>query len=184
MSPDKNFNSRHRPPNRRAPVHLAQEARAEANRQQALALRVAGLSLRAIAGRLGVHHSTVADYLRTALAEQRTASLDTAEELRAIETGRLETVLAEMMPLLTHTPEIRTEKEGRGGRPAVVLTVEAYQAKVRAAEVLIKVSARLSALFGLDAPTKQEVGAPGQFDTLETIRAKLAERQAIHAAGN
>ncbi len=150
-----------RPANRRSKHHAIEEVRAERNRAEALRLRASGCSEREIANRLGVSPSTSHAYIVDALHELGTCTAATRDQLRQIEGERLEiAVRAVMVYLGADAPEIRSEAEDANGNLRVV-TIERYAATMKAADTLVKLSARLSGLWGLDAPAKVEQSGPG-----------------------
>lgn len=149
---------------RRTRHHVAREVAAEMLRVQAVELKASGLPYRAIGQRLGVTHTRARQLVIEALEAQRSASKETIEHLREMESVRLERLLARWQPIaLADDLDVSTEVQGedRHGNPTVKhIEMPAYQAGLKAAEMLIKLSARFSALYGLDAPSKHALTDP------------------------
>ena len=107
-------------------------AQARVNEFQVLDLRLKGLSLRAIGKRLGVCHATAYKAMSRVLAKLEAASAEKAEELRRIETERLDLMLEALLPKATN-------KRNPNGA---------------AADRVLKIMERRAKLWGLDAPKK------------------------------
>jgi predicted transcriptional regulator len=163
-----------RPSNRRAPCHGAQEAEAAVRRSRALELRITGMSERRIASVLGVSQPVVHGYLVSELADVKAHDQAHRDELREIERERLEMVLARWLPIAVHPNlDVSTDVQGADGKRKHIELAD-YMAGCKAAELVVKISARLSALDGLDAPTKTEHSGTVNLDNIATIKARLA----------
>lgn len=109
------------------------DAERETLKAQALALRIAGNSYRAIARAIKRHHSVAHDLVIEALREQRTLTAERVAELRALEAARLDDLWWKLYP--------KPDKDGK---------VPALSAdKARA---LARISEGRRQLFGLDLP--------------------------------
>jgi transposase-like protein len=75
----------------RRPSATAKRAARATRKQEALTMRLAGVSIRTIAARLNVHPSTVYAWVKDAIAA---IPQEQADELRALELERLDTMLA------------------------------------------------------------------------------------------
>jgi hypothetical protein len=122
---------------------------------QALELRKAGYSYRAIGERLGISHVQAYTDVNAELARLTELRKDSTEELRELELERLDVLLKGLEPM------------ARVGNPGAV---NSY----------LRVMERRAKLLGLDAPTKQEVtgadgGAIEQHTTLDL--SKLTDEQ-------
>ena len=146
--------------NRRPKSRRPLETRAAKNRQEAFRLKVQGHTYREIGRQLGVSHTAAEEYVKAEIARSDITE-DERRGYRETERARLETILVRMMTLATRADIIiETAKEGRRG--PVTITVEDYASATKAAETVVKISARLAALYGLDAPSKAELtGADG-----------------------
>ena len=102
---------------------------AAARRLEVLELRKMGLTIVKIAAQVGVSDAQVVRDLKAALAHLSEKELESAAEMRVLETRRLDAMLESLMPIAL-----------AGGAPAIdrVLTIMQRRAK----------------LWGLDAPTK------------------------------
>jgi hypothetical protein len=104
---------------------------------QALELRKAGFTYRAIGDKLGVDHTTVYKDIQHELQRLAEQQRDSADELRQLELERLDMLLKGLEPMASV------------GNPGAV---NSY----------LKVMERRAKLLGLDAPVRQEVtGADG-----------------------
>ena len=151
------------PPSTRSRARV-QESKAIDLAKRAVEARVKGKSIREVAAELGCAPSTALQAVRRGLALTIEAIKVPAEQLRAQETERLETALLRVMD---------------------VLGSEDDATALKAAAEVRQISGRLSALHGLDAPTKvdatMEQKAPPreQMDALlDGLRARLDARAA------
>lgn len=122
----------------------AQPGKAETAAQRrldALELRKAGLTYRAIGGRLGVSEAQAYQDVKAALATLAQLEQESADELRRIELDRLDALLGSLWGKAT-TP---TEK----GQAVAV-------------DRVLAIMERRSKLLGLDAPTRQDVKSAGE----------------------
>ena len=134
------------------------ETKAAKNRQEAFRLKVQGHSYREIGRQLGVSHVVAQAYVKAEIARGDITE-DERRGYRETERARLETILVRMMTLATRADLIiETTKEGARG--PVTITIEDYHSATKAAETVVKISARLAALYGLDAPNKTELANP------------------------
>lgn len=77
-----------------------------------------------------------------------------------------------MMALATRLDVVvETTKEGKRG--PVTITVEDFQAGIKATEMVVKISARIAALYGLDAPRRSELGGTGGQPPGEALAPEL-----------
>lgn len=139
------------------PAHPSR-VRGAANRKDALDLRLRGMSYAEIGRRLGVTRQTAHEHVMVALREAAAQCAANAVTLRAMETERLEFIYSRLMKKLER------------GDPV-------------AANAAVRVSTRLAALHGLDAPTKQEHSGPsGGPIVVDSMASVLARGQAHIAA--
>jgi AcrR family transcriptional regulator len=95
-------------------------------RAKCLELRIQGMSLRDIAKRVGMHHSSVAEAIEAELAQ---LTREPAERLREVELERMDVLMKAAWD---------TAKDG----------------DLNAIDTVLKVMARRAKLLGLDAPTR------------------------------
>lgn len=151
------------------------EAQLAERRAEAYRLRLRGLSLREVGQRLGVSHTTVANWTRTE-AEELVQPL--ATELRQQQVDRLDEMRAAVLGVLESRHYVVSN-----GR-LIRLSEDADPLEddapiLQAVDRLLRIEERRSRLFGLDAPEKSEVAAtieqlaPPVLDLIEA-----AEREA------
>ena len=108
---------------------------AKERRDRALELRIAGMSERAIAKEIGVSNGRVNQLLHEGVAELNASCMSNAEDVRRIEAERLDKIFVALF---------------------------ANRNDPRTADTLLRTMERRSKLFGLDAPTRQEIAGPNQ----------------------
>lgn len=127
-------------------------------RKEMLDMRVRGMSLRAIAAELGMHHSSVSEAIEAELAE---LTREPAERLRTVELERLDEMFEGLWT---------KAKSGDGFAIGNALRIMERRAK----------------LLGLDAPVKNthagEAGAAPIALTVSSAEAELAKAMEIHRA--
>lgn len=150
------------PPSTRSRARV-QETKAIDLAKRAVEARVRGKSIREVAAELGCAPSTALQAVRRGLALTIEATKVPAEQLRAQETERLETALLRVMDVLGSDDDATA---------------------LKAAAEVRQISGRLSALHGLDAPTKVDATVEdktpprARLDALlEGLAAKLAARE-------
>jgi len=109
----------------------AQQINIQERRIKALDLRRAGGSLRAIASQLDISHEQVRLDIKDALADLKGLEGDSAEELRALELGRMDDL-------------------------QLAYWQKALKGDIGAAYLVLKVSESRRKLAGIDAPIKTE----------------------------
>ena len=115
-----------------------------------------GLSYRAIGKRLGVSQKTAHGYIAAELALCDTPP-EERHHLRELERLRLENILRTWLPIAAgENVVVKTVVDGPNGPRTS--TVPDYLVGTRAAEIVVKVSARIAALYGLDHPVQFERG--------------------------
>lgn len=101
-------------------------------REQALNLRRAGLSIRAIATRLNVDPSTIHEDIKVMMAEAVKENVDNAEGLRTLELERLDDMLLRIQPQVS-------------------------KGDLKAIDRALRISEQRAKLLGLYAPVKNDV---------------------------
>lgn len=124
-------------------------------RGQALELRKAGQSFRAIGAALGVSEAQAHHDVRHALARLAELELASADELRALELARLDTLTEEAVRVLSATHPLVSGGKVLSGftedGTAIGLTDDGP--KLAAIDKLIRISESRRKLLGLDKPT-------------------------------
>lgn len=131
------------------------DAEKERRARTAFEMRCEGRTMRAIASALGVSVSTVHDDIERVRTHLRSESLELAAQERELMLAQLDEVIEQVMPYILRSDlVIRTVKEGARGM--VEVTVEKYDATMKAAQTLVRLQERKSRLIGCDAPSKVE----------------------------
>ncbi len=182
---------------------LVQEVTQQVTREnEAFKLKVQGLTWEQIGQRLGVSPIQARDDVFRAAGDIAADTAERAPELRVIEDAGLDQVKRAMIPLLHGSVPARTTVKVVGrGKSARVLTVpvpndplDVARVQGMAAQRLVNVSARRSALLGLDAPVKVAPTDPsgtrryhelGEAELERLVAEKRAELGALPpASGN
>jgi hypothetical protein len=121
---------------KRTPKVAAAELAIERRREQTTKLRLAGWSIRDIAGHLKCSVGTIHSDLSEVLLRTQDTTDDAVKKDRALSVARL-------------------DKATKGIWPQV------ESGEVDAVDRLVKLEARRAKLLGLDAPTRQELSGPG-----------------------
>jgi hypothetical protein len=133
-------------------------------RQQALILRKAGASYRAIGDRLGISEAQAHRDVQAALRALAELELSSAAEYRALELERLDGLLLEASRILrTEHPYVSGGKVLRG------LTDDGP--KLAAIDRLLRISESRRKLLGLDAPQKIAPTNPDGTEAYTALRA-------------
>lgn len=120
--------------------------------EEAIKLRLQGFKYREIANRLNITEGGAYQIVKRVLERTRKEASDAADELKQVETERLEDLLRAWWNSATAPREVVT-KEGD------VITTGPDPA---AANVILRISERLAKLWGLDAPAKQDMTSNGE----------------------
>ena len=152
--------------NRLRECHIVEEASAKVNREKALRMKVLGMSNVAIGQALGVAESTVRHYIEHELSHVSPQTAREREQMRHIACQRVETAINEAMHILVDR-ELEIETVIPGERGDKTITVERFKAVVDCSDVIIKGTARLAALYGLDATKETKVS--GRIDGTLTV---------------
>jgi len=146
----------------------------EAKARRAFDLRCAGWTIRAIAGDLHCAPSHVHECIERVRGQLRSESLDLAAQEREVMLQQLDLAISHVVPHIVGSIDIATIKEGKSG--PVTITVEEYEARMKACSALSRLVERKSKMLGADAPVKVEASAapaaPPEV-TLERARAVL-----------
>jgi hypothetical protein len=127
------------------------KAQAVKRRAEALDLRIAGLTYRQIGERMGVSESRAYQLVGKALAVYRIDGTQKAEQLRAVMTAQLESLVGGLWP-------------------------QAKAGDVKAVSTLLGVFNRLARLHGLDAPAKVQAHVGGDpYGVSKMSEAELME---------
>lgn len=141
-------------------------------RAEALELRLAGLSYRAVGERLGVSESRAWRIVEAAL---RAAVSEPAAGVRRLELERLDVLLEEAMRQLRLDHAMVSHGK-------VVPGVVDEGAKLAALDRCLRIQERRARLLGLDAPAKVHVAeAPAKSDLDERIERLMEEMAALDA---
>jgi hypothetical protein len=147
-----------KPRKKRTTKQKAAEMAIEQRREQTTKLRVAGWTVREIAGHLKVGLATVQRDLDAVLARTRSTADGFVEQQKAISLERLDTAM-------------------KGIWPSVVT------GDFDAVDRLVRIEQRRAKTLGFDAPTKQELSGPDGDPIPIDARSQLLERLAGLVAG-
>lgn len=145
----------------------------EIRTRKAFEMRCGGATIAQIALALGVAPSTVHEDIEEIRASLRNESLDLAAQEREVCLQQIDDAISAVIPHIRGDIEIETVKDGKKG--PIVITVEAYEARMKAAGALTRLMDRKSKLLGLDAPVKVEPVAP----TAQPPEEALANAKAV-----
>lgn len=144
---------------------------AAARRVKVMELRMQGKSFRRIAEEIGTSVTNVYRDYRTVMKEYADQALETASEIRALESQRLDELQNEMWSQLA---EARSEKVDDNGDP-IPRSAQDQNASLGTVNAIIRIMERRSKLAGLDAPSKHTIDVRKVDDIAQTI-AKVALR--------
>lgn len=149
---------------RRTAVQRVEDLRLEA---EALEMKLAGLTYRGIADAQGCHPSTAHERVTRAMA--RLVPVESAEQMRTVETERLEAVGRRVLQAIAGTAQV----DGDGN----VLQVD-VDGLSKAVTAYVRVVDRKAKLNGLDLPVKHTVTVTSELDAeIEGLMAALRGEQ-------
>lgn len=120
-------------------------------------MRLAGARLSQIAAKYGVSEAVVSRSLSLALEHERAVCSEMAEEYRALELARFETLRQALWPVA-----LGVKKSTKNGREIQ------GEPNLDAVDRLIKISARVARMIGLDAPSKTDTTNRYEVTSIET----------------
>ena len=144
---------------------------AASRRVAVMELRMQGKSFRRIAEELSTSVTNVYRDYRTVMKDYSDQALETASEIRALESQRLDELQNEMWSQLA---EARSEKVDDNGDP-IPRSSQDQNASLGTVNAIIRIMERRSKLAGLDAPSKHTIDVRKVDDIAQTI-AKVALR--------
>lgn len=104
-------------------VNKSREVIAEERRHRVLQLKLAGLSLQAIAGQTGVGKTQVFNDLKRRLSELAQSDQEGANEMRSLQLARYESMLAPLWPLVIQLAVAGSEEQRTKGEDTVPSTI-------------------------------------------------------------
>ena len=122
--------------------------------RQAFDLRCDGWTIRAIAGHLGCSASHVHDCIEKVRTELRAESLDLAAQEREMMLQQIDEAISYVIPHIRGSIAIETVRDGARG--PITITVEEYEARMKACSTLSRLVERKARMLGADAPLKVE----------------------------
>lgn len=147
----------------------------EVKARRAFDLRCAGWTIRAIAGDLKCSPSYVHDCIEKVRLQLRSESLDLAAQEREVMLQQLDLAISHVVPHIVGRVDILTIKDGKKG--PITITVEEWEARMKACSALSRLVERKAKMLGADAPVKVETvaaQAAAPEVTLERARAAMA----------
>lgn len=105
--------------------------------RDAVAMRLAGATFRQIGEKIGVHESSAAKMVKRVMARTRAVADEDAEELRRVESERLDAMQLAVWP-------------------------QATKGHLGAVDRVLRIMQRRASLFGLDAPPRAAVDEHGE----------------------
>jgi hypothetical protein len=109
-----------------------------------------------LAREFNISLSTVHGYIEEQRKLLRAQTIDLAAQEREQALVFLDTALEEVMPHISSGDAINIQRVRRGTRAPVIMTMEAWEAKMKACEVMVKLLDRKAKLLGMDSPVKTE----------------------------
>lgn len=131
---------------------------ARQRQQQALLLRLAGLSMSEIGVKIGMTKARVGQYLKNALEEFREDIGQGVEELRAIETAKLDQLQVALSKRINET------QNAKGG------------VDIKAVNSMLRLMERRAALLGLDVQPQKERDDPNKIASIGAAMFTAAAR--------
>ena len=144
---------------------------ADKARSEAVDLRIAGKSFRAIADAMGISLETAHRYVQDGWERLNERTDDARERLRDMQEARLDAALRVIMPLLT-TEDLMVETVDKKGN---VVQLDAAELKLKAVDRLVKVIHSQNLLRGLNAPIKVETAPQKPLEPIENLVARMKE---------
>ena len=143
----------------RLEAHKGARERQDERALRAFDMRCAGWTIRAIAAELRCSASHTHDMIDSVRKELRSESLDLAAQEREMMLQQIDEAISFVIPHIKGSLTMETIKEGKKG--PIVITVEEYEARMKACSALSRLVERKSKMLGADAPLKVEgVSAP------------------------
>lgn len=143
------------------------------NRKRAFDLRLQGKNYRQIAAALGVSVKTAFTYVDGLWSELEADTHQTAEKVRAMELLQLDELESVWMPIaLSDNLDVHKIIDSKQGEP-IKISMEAYEAGLKAVDRVLKIKERRAKLLGLEAPQKVEHSGHLTLDEFEA-RVKAA----------
>jgi hypothetical protein len=127
-----------------------------------------------LAGEFNISLSTVHDSIEEQRKLLRAQTIDLVAQEREQALVFLDTALEEVMPHISNGDAIKIQRVRRGARAPVIITMEAWEAKMKACEVMVKLLDRKAKLLGMDSPVKTEQTTQFKPET-EEQRARARE---------
>ena len=134
-----------------------------------------------LACEFGVSIATVYNYIEEVRKQLREATIDLAAQEREQSLALIDTAIEQVMPHINGEVKIETRiertREAAASAPSS-FTVEEWQARMKACQVLVSLLDRKAKLLGMDAPVKTE--APPNVPP-ETEEQRARARAALRA---
>ena len=139
--------------------------------------RCQGATYATIAAEQGLSMGCIHNYIEESRALLREQSTELAAQERDQALALLDNAIEKVVPHINGEVKIETKVE-REGKRGFVITVEEWQARCKACQVLVSLLDRKAKLLGMDAPAKTEAPPTVPPETEEQrARARAALRQ-------
>jgi hypothetical protein len=140
--------------------------------------RCEGATMTSLAGEFGMSIGAIYNYIEEVRKQLREATIDLAALEREQSLALIDTAIAEVMAHIHSSDLIKIQEIRLNRKGPIVVEMAAWEAKMKACEVMVKLLDRKAKLLGLDAPVKTEAPPSVPPETEEQrARVRAALRQ-------
>jgi hypothetical protein len=140
--------------------------------------RCEGATMTRLAGEFGMSIGAIYNYIEEVRNQLREATIDLAALEREQSLALIDTAIEQVMPHIHSSDLIKIQEIRLNRKGPIVVELAAWEAKMKACEVMVKLLDRKAKLLGLDAPVKVEAPPTVAPETEEQrARARAALRQ-------
>ena len=136
--------------------------------------RCEGATMTSLAGEFGMSIGAIYNYIEQVRKQLREATIDLAALEREQSLALIDIAIAEVMAHIHSSDLIKIQEIRLNRKGPIVVELAAWEAKMKACEVMVKLIDRKARLLGLDAPVKMEA-PPVVVHETEEERARVRE---------